>query len=125
MKYLADVNVLLAAINVDHPLHSKADAWVQGKSLVVCPLSELGFLRITSQPKAFGQPMSYARQALKDFIRKHGVEFSPADLPALESNPLRSGDVTDHYLADLAAARNCKLATLNAGINHKAIELIT
>jgi len=51
VKYLLDVNVLLAAIWKNQPDHTKADAWVQGKGLATCPLSELGFLRITQRQK--------------------------------------------------------------------------
>jgi len=33
MKYLLDVNALIAAIWRNHPDHSKADAWIQRKDL--------------------------------------------------------------------------------------------
>ena len=46
MKYLLDVNVLLAAIWTNHSRHSETFSWLKEKSLVVSPLSELGFLRI-------------------------------------------------------------------------------
>jgi predicted nucleic acid-binding protein len=124
LKYLLDVNALIALAWLDHTQHSVAENWMQGKALAVCPISELGFLRISTNAKTMDATMADARKLLDDFIQKHSVEFLPADLSALKSNPLRSGDVTDHYLADLAAARNCKLATLDAGISHKAIELI-
>jgi hypothetical protein len=32
--------------------------------------------------------------------------------------------VTDHYLAELAASKGMKLATLDEGILHQAVELI-
>jgi predicted nucleic acid-binding protein len=65
MKYLLDVNVLLAAVWVNHPQYAVADAWLNGKSVVVCPISELGFLRISTNNKAIAAPMEDARKALE------------------------------------------------------------
>jgi hypothetical protein len=46
------------------------------------------------------------------------------DLPALESRPQSSEQVTDHYLADLAVRHGLKLATLDEGIRHPATEVV-
>ena len=124
MTYLLDVNALLAAIIQSHPNHAVADTWIQRKKLAVCPLSELGFLRISAHPRAYNHPMSIARQALRDFMAHHRVEFVAADLPALKAAAAKSGDVTDGYLSELAAQHRMKLATLDAGIPHPAVELI-
>jgi predicted nucleic acid-binding protein len=43
MKYLLDVNVLLAAIWTQHPDHAKAKTWLGQKDLVLCPSPSLGF----------------------------------------------------------------------------------
>jgi len=48
MRYLLDISTLLAAIWQTHSAHEKVDAWLKGKLLVVCPFSELGFLRIST-----------------------------------------------------------------------------
>ena len=125
MTYLLDINALLAAIWRTHSLHQKSDAWMDGRKLGVCPLSELGFLRISAHPKGpFRAGMSDARLLLTDFLRKHHCAFIPADLPGLQSRAVDSETVTDWYLADLAAAHGMKLATLDARIRHKAAELI-
>jgi predicted nucleic acid-binding protein len=47
-KYLLDVNVLLAAMWANHPQHAKAFAWLSGKNVELCPLAELGFLRVST-----------------------------------------------------------------------------
>ena len=125
MKYLLDVNALIASIWIDHVNHPRADAWIKGKDLATCPLSELGFLRVSTQPKAIGATMPDARRLLDDFLRKHAVEFIADDLPALKSNPAKSNEVTDHYLAELAARKDLKLATLDRAISHAAVEVIT
>jgi hypothetical protein len=125
MRYLLDVNALIAAIWTDHVHHPTADAWIKGKSLAICPLSELGFLRISTHPKAFGASMADARKLLQGFVAKHAVEFVGADLSALESKANKSEEVTDAYLADLAGRKNLKLATLDSGISHSAVTVIS
>jgi toxin-antitoxin system PIN domain toxin len=125
MKYLLDVNVLIAAIWTTHADHAKADAWIHHKELATCPFSEAGFLRISTHPKALQSDMATARKLLADFIGKHSVEFVPADLPVMQSGATRSEEVTDFYLAELASKKNVRLATLDSQINHKAIELIS
>jgi predicted nucleic acid-binding protein len=124
VKYLLDVNVLVAAIWSTHTNHTKADSWVKGKALVTCPISELGFLRISTHPKGLNCAMSGARTLLEDFLTKHSVEFIPADLPALKSRAATSNEVTDIYFAELASANGMKLATLDVRIKHSAVELI-
>jgi len=96
----------------------------QRQYLATCPITELGFLRISTHPKALNSDVASARELLKNFIASHSIEFFPADLPALGSNPATTDAVTDFYLADLAVSRGFKLATLDERINHPAIELV-
>ena len=124
MKYLVDVNLLIAAIWSTHTNHQKADAWTKDKELVTCPISELGFLRISTHPRGLNCDMAGARTLLEDFLSKHSVEFVPSDLPALKSRAANGHEVTDMYLAELASARGMKLATLETGIRHSAVETI-
>jgi predicted nucleic acid-binding protein len=119
-----DVNLLIAAIWSTHTNHQKADAWTQGKELATCPISELGFLRISTHPKGLNCDMAGARTLLEDFLSKHSVEFVPSNLPGLKSRATSSVEVTDMYLAELASARGMKLATLDTGIRHSAVERI-
>jgi toxin-antitoxin system PIN domain toxin len=124
MKHLLDVNVLLAAIWSNHPLHSRATAWLSGKSILLCPLSELGFLRISTNKRAIGAPMEEARKLLGLFILERGAEQIPADMPALNSRAKASEEVTDLYLADLAGKHGARLGTFDTGIKHKAADAI-
>lgn len=124
MKYLLDINVLLAAAWANHPHFAAADAWLKGKAVVVCPLVELGFLRISANRRAIGAPMKDARKALENLLTATRATRIPDDLPALESRAEHAEQVTDHYLAALAQRHGCKLATLDGGIRHSAVELI-
>jgi len=121
MKYLLDVNVLLAGLWKNHSRHAETAAWIKGKDLVLCPLAELGFLRISTNKKAINAPMEKARELLSLFAAGRIAD----DLPALDSKPDLSEEVTDHYLADLAAKHGYKLATFDESIDHDAVEIIT
>ncbi len=67
-RHLLDVNVLLAAIWANHPQHTKAFAWLSGRNVLLCPLSELGFLRVSTNKKAIHAPMEQARKLLERFV---------------------------------------------------------
>ena len=68
--------------------------------------------------------MADARTGLEKFLNERNAARIPDDLPALDSKPATSEQVTDHYLADLAAKHGLKLATLDMGIKHTAVELV-
>ncbi|MGD0814540.1 MAG: PIN domain-containing protein [Verrucomicrobiota bacterium] len=118
------MNLLLAGIWADHPQHAKAFAWLSGKSVLLCPLSELGFLRISTNKKAINAPMEKARQLLNQFAADRKAVRIAADLPALESHPGKSEEVTDHYLADLATLHGARLATFDQSLAHASVDVI-
>lgn len=125
MKHLLDINLVIAANVKTHVHHAKANAWLASADVVLCPMVELGFLRISTNAKSgIGLNMVQARKTLEDFARALHIERIADDLPALDSHPRTSDEVTDNYLADLAAEHGLKLATLDAGIKHSAVELI-
>jgi len=124
MTHLLDVNVLLAAIWENHPHHARTFIWLEGKQLAVCPLVELGFVRISTNPKAIHAPMNKSRDLFRKFLTERNVEWIPDDLPALESHPQKTEQVTDLYLAALAHKHGMKLATLDQKLKHAAAVLI-
>lgn len=124
MSHLLDVNVLLAAIWGNHPQHGQAEAWLKGKAVTVCPIAELGFLRVSTNRKAINVPMSDARKALQNFLVRTKAGRIADDLRALDSKSDKSEQVTDFYLADLADKHGLKLGTFDAGIKHRAVEVI-
>src|SRR5205807_2004809 len=102
MRYLLDVSTLLARLWKNHVFHERVKDWAEGEELVVCPITELGFARISTQP-AFGASVTDARKMLQSFYRVHSVEFIPCDLPLLNSKlPTLVSQSTDFYLASLA-----------------------
>lgn len=125
MTYLLDVNVLLALLWEDHPDHPAATVWIVGRTVAVCPIAEIGFLRISANPRAIGASMERARGLLADFLNVPGRVRINDDIPALESPFARWDSVTDVYLAELARKHGMKLATFDTGIRHTAVELIS
>jgi toxin-antitoxin system PIN domain toxin len=124
MTHLLDVNVLLAAIWENHPHHVRTFPWLEGKQICVCPLAELGFLRISTNPKAIHAPMKKARDLLRKFLIERNASRIPDDLPAMDSHPQKTDQVTDFYLATLADKHGMMLATLDQKIKHAAVVLI-
>lgn len=125
MKHLLDVNLLIALIWPAHVHHGVATGWCKGRAIVLCPITELGFIRVSTSP-AFNASMPDARKALADFIRDEQPEFVPADTRALDGDPApSSGKTTDWYLANLAAAHGMGWATLDMGAKHPAAVLVS
>ena len=123
-RHLLDVNLLLAAIWADHPQHAKAFSWLSGKSVLLCPLSELGFLRISTNKKAINASMDKARDLLNHFAKDRKAVRIACDLEALHSHPDKSEDVTDHYLANWAQLHGARLAALDQKLNHASADII-
>lgn len=124
IRYLLDVNVLIALIDPAHVQHDRAHDWfaVQGKKAwATCPLTENGVLRIIGHaryPNSPGPPTAVAE--LMDILRAlGGHEFWPDDVTLFDrqrvdtTRLLDSGQVTDAYLLALASAHGGKLATFD------------
>lgn len=125
MKQLLDISTLVALVWPSHVAHAKAVAWRTGKELAVCPIVELGFLRVSTSP-AFNATMSDARKALSDFLTDEKPEFLPDDQRALDGYIApSSAKTTDWHLANLAAAHGMQWVTLDAGAKHPAAFLIS
>ena len=124
-KYLLDVSTLVALLWQTHVNNAKAIAWAGGKTLAVCPITELGFVRVVTSP-AYNATMSQARETLKDFLEKQSPEFIPADARALHGEIApASGKPTDWYLANLAKAHGMRWATLDTRAGHPNAELVS
>jgi len=123
MRYLLDVSSLLALLWENHLSHARVQTWERAEELAVCPITELGFLRISTQ--SFGADMDDARQSLSAWLHKRRPKFIPCDEPALAGQKAPTGGkTTDFYLAHLAKAHGMKLATLDENIAHEAVFVI-
>jgi predicted nucleic acid-binding protein len=120
-KYLLDISVLLALLWEKHQHHERVTAWMgSGVACAVCPISELGFVRISTQ-SSFGVTVDEARKMLKDWRTVTNAAFVACDVELLKTAaPSAGSKTTDFYLASLAEKHEMKFATLDEGINHKA-----
>lgn len=125
--HLLDVNVLIALAWPVHVHHAIAHAWfdkVGQQSWSTCPLTQLAFVRISSNPKIISTAVSprAAVQTLGEMVALAGHVFWADDLlvsnlTSFSSNALVGHrQVTDAYLIELAKHHEGKVATLDAGL---------
>src|SRR5207248_706 len=113
------------AIWRDHQDQPRVEIWLHGKQTATCPISELGFLRISSGDTfPFRAEPLTCRNALSEFVRKHRCRFVADDFSPQRIAAESSRQFTDLYLAELAKRHRMKLATLDTRIVHRAIELV-
>src|SRR3954469_16140591 len=118
MTYLLDVSTLIALLWDLHVHNERATRWQAKAKLAICPLTELGFLRISTQP-SFGATVVEARKMLRDWKRAQKPQFVSCDLDSLDSDEPPTGTrTTDFYLASLARKHGMQLATLDESIGH-------
>ena len=124
MIYLLDVSSILALLWERHVHHERVTQWQIAADLSVCPITELGFVRISTQP-ALGATIKEAVKLLRDWRQAKKPQFVACDLEVLGmQQPAAGPRTTDFYLASLAEAHGMQLATLDGDIKHKAAFLI-
>jgi uncharacterized protein len=126
MKYLLDVNALVAFGIGEHEFHNRVAAWIHGLestrdlNLATCSITEIGFVRIVAQVPRYGLTAPEARAPLTQIKSKHSDTFSfisdDHDITHIPAWVKYSKQVTDGHLARLAKAHGAVLATLDRGI---------
>ena len=124
MKYLLDVNTLVALGHTLHVHHGRAEQWLKNVTataevLGTCSITELGFVRLSVQASL--QPdVSTASTALQKLKTSSPVkaELWPDGLGAdrMPKHVKKPADLTDGHLFELARAHNAQLVTLDSGI---------
>ncbi len=114
---LPDVNLLLAYGWRSHPDHDKSREWFVGLSeFATCPITELGFLRVSTSP-AYRASFEDAATVLHALTTMGTAGFLSCDLPTGPMSPVSSyKDTTDAYLVSLARLHGYRFATLDEGI---------
>ena len=126
MKYLLDVNVLVAWGWADHADHDRVGRWISGvkkraeDSLLTSAIPQLGFVRVSVQRMGGQVSPEAASEVLSGMLLSLGAEheFIPDDLdsctwPAWCQAASRT---TDAHLLALAQGHAAELATLDKGI---------
>jgi hypothetical protein len=123
MRYLLDVNALIAYGFKKHGCHDRASAWIRsrkGDGFLTCSITELGFVRILGNVRAYGLDIAHARSLLMDLKawNELPLEFiqDGNDISFLPAWAKSSAQTTDGHLQQLASANGAVLATLDEKI---------
>jgi toxin-antitoxin system PIN domain toxin len=130
-KYLLDLNVVVAITDDEHEHYDAAQRWfstVGGLSWGTCPLTDAGYVRLSTSPVArIGSgSFSTAIAVLADLARRPGFCFWPiteswADLTAPFAPRIYGHrQITDAYLLGLAIKEDGVLVTFDRGIKYMA-----
>lgn len=130
-RYLLDLNTLIFLADTESPSHAPARKWfdASGKDdWGVCPLTEAGFVRITTNPAYGGANRSIAQATaiLAGFSAHPGYRYWPVTeswttlTAPFSARLLGHQQVTDAYLLGLAVKHNGVLVTFDRGIKYLA-----
>ena len=122
--FLLDVNVLLALAWPTHLHHGPAHRWFSqhhGSGWATCPVTQLGFVRLSMQPAVVKVPLHFAdaMEALSQIVASPQHCFWPMETGLAAIQPdirLRIAghhQLTDATLLDLAIRHGGRLATLD------------
>jgi uncharacterized protein len=122
---LLDVNVLLALAWPNHQFHAAATQRLElsGEKWATCALTQLGFIRLSSNPAAVTTAKAPAEAArllavmVRDPLHVYLKSLrAPSDEPSIKvfERILGSKQVTDAYLMNLARQHKAKFMTFDA-----------
>ena len=124
MKYLLDVNALVAFGHTEHLFYVRVAEWAaeiarnEIPKVFTSSITELGFIRVMSQ--AYGVSISQAQTLLKELKESEQYKFSfiedNHDASKLPAWVTTAKHTTDGHLLQLATANGCVLATLDERI---------
>ena len=126
MKYLLDVNALVASRYTEHTHHAAFQRWamkVGFSNLCTCAHAELGFLRISMQTMRLSR--KDADNGLAEIRKRVGGYIADCPRPNLAAWADTGSKTTDAYLCQLAHAHGLQLATFDNGIKDNAAFLIS
>jgi toxin-antitoxin system PIN domain toxin len=114
--WLLDANVLIALTIRDHEHHDRATAWLgDERRFATCPITQGALVRYVVRVAT----TEHALDVL-EILRSHPRhEFWPDDAPFNDRvlvGVIGHRQVTDAYLAHLAAGREQRLATFDGGL---------
>jgi len=126
MRYLLDVNALIALSFIEHQFHRRVGMWVrtlgeEGSSeLAICSIAELGVIRIVVRAQQYGFTVLQARAVLMRLKGSSTVDFTfisdDHDVSRLPGWVRTPKQITDGHLLQLARANAAVLATLDRKI---------
>lgn len=126
MKYLLDVNVLVALGFLQHEFHERVARWVHALAsrgipeLATCSITELGFVRVLAQAPQYGFTIAHARTLLLRLKTGNSLKFTfipdDHDVSHIPAWVKTAKQTTDGHLVQLAKAKSTILTTLDERI---------
>jgi len=131
MRALLDVNVLIALLDADHVLHTRATTWFAGyarSGWASCPITQNGCIRVMSHP---GYPKALPARAVMERLGEACSsalhEFWPDDISLLDAGAVDAArihgprQVSDVYLLALAVRHRGRFVTFDASVLPDAV----
>ena len=130
-RNLLDLNVLIALTDDNHRHHARAWDWLKSsgqQSWGICPLTEAGFVRVTTNPAAHSGARTLAKSAdvLKELMREPGYCYWPIKeswvrlTAPFADRIFGHQQVTDAYLLGMAIKEGGVLVTFDRGLKYLA-----
>jgi toxin-antitoxin system PIN domain toxin len=124
MRYLLDVNALIALAHTGHVFHARASKWflsvaATARGFHTCSITEIGFVRV-SVVTGLQPDITTAKQALDALKSSSRIRFElisddvgVAQLPGFVK---KTQSITDGHLFELARKNSMQLVTFDQGI---------
>jgi uncharacterized protein len=134
---LLDVNALVALAWDSHVHHARMREWFAANASqgwATCPVTESGFVRVSTNPKVLPCPIGIAdaQRVLVALRAVEGHRFLVDDVSLVDDDvPETAGhrQVTDAHLLTLARRRGVRLVTFDAALvtlaQDRGVELLT
>jgi uncharacterized protein len=130
-RYLLDLNALIAIADPDHLHYSAIEEWFRAfnpQDWAVCPLTEAGFVRVTTNPIYQGGAwtLEQATAVLSELAARPGYHYWPISDGWVELTARFAArifgyqQVTDAYLLGMAIKEDGVLVTFDKGIRYMA-----
>jgi uncharacterized protein len=126
MKFLLDVNALVALGYGPHEFHERVSLWIERSrrkaklELATCSITELGFARVLSSAGPYQSTVLQAKALLLHLKRSEKLSFvfldDAHDISRLPGWVFAPRQITDGHLLSLARANSFQLATLDQRI---------
>jgi predicted nucleic acid-binding protein len=123
MKYLLDVNALIAFGITQHQHHQRVVDWIhalRGSIFLTTSLTEIGFVRVVASVAMYDLNVLQARRLLlgmkANLVQPLTFLADDSDISLLPEWVITPKQTSDGHLLQLANAQDAVLATLDEGI---------
>ena len=126
MRYLLDVNALVAPGFLEHQFHNRVAKWIDDLTskgvpeLASCSITELGFIRVLAQAPGYDVSVEQACNLLTRLKVRKTLNFTfvvdDQEVSKLPAWVKTAKQTTDGHLVQVAKAHGAVLATLDRKI---------